>query len=162
MSANQAKIIKGATATQLMHESRYRDTCQLSYDKHLSTATVRAMSRNIGVKNIYVYQQGRLLVWNHSGSSHAHNVSKSLIDSWRETGQHNFEWTFLDNKTHKWPAFNFFPPVKQKHTEFHLNPFGFKPPQLTNTGGFSLFYCKNTTGNSIFKTEMIYMVMSTV
>lgn len=62
MSANQAKIIKGATATQLMHESRYRDTCQLSYDKHLSTATVRAMSRNIGVKNIYVYQQGRLLV----------------------------------------------------------------------------------------------------
>lgn len=44
----------------------------------------------------------------------------------------------------------------------------FEPPQLTNTGGFSLFYCKNTTGNSIFffffflKTEMIYMVMSTV
>lgn len=29
---------KTATATQLMHVLRYKDTCQLSYDKHLSTA----------------------------------------------------------------------------------------------------------------------------
>lgn len=64
---------------------------------------------------------------------------------------------------HSLPARPALPLGKTKTYRNPHQPFlSFRPPQLTNTGGFSLFYCKNTTGNSIFKTEMIYMVMSTV
>lgn len=48
---------------------------------------------------------------NRSGSLHAHNVFKSLIDSWRETGQHNF-WV------------NFFWTIKPTHG------LAFQPPPL--------------------------------
>lgn len=142
-----------ATATQLMHELRCIDTCRLSYDKHLSNVEVRAISGNTSV-NKNGLSTRTFVCLNHPRSLHAHNVSKSLIDSWRETGQHNFESTFLGQLNPHMAcilSFPFPPPNKNKNIQkFMANPVWFKPPQLTNTGGFSLFYCKNTTGNSIF------------
>lgn len=37
-----------------MHELRYIDTCQISYDKHLPTAKVREMSGNRSVKKVSI------------------------------------------------------------------------------------------------------------
>lgn len=89
----------------------------------------------------------------------ARHFSESLLDSWRETGQHNFGVIVLDigytpalpPRPHP-PARTTSAQAKTKtQTDPPQPPSTFLPPQLTNTGGFSLFYCKNTTGNSILK-----------
>lgn len=133
---------------QLMHELRYIDTCQFSYEKHLPYAKLKSQRTRVKKKKKKLTRT--FVGLNYSGSMHA-NILRALQTVGERQDSTTLSQSFWIIKPTHGLHFRIYPHKTKKHTEIHLNPFGFKPPQLTNTGGFSLFYCKNTTGNSILK-----------
>lgn len=118
MSANQAKSRE--PQQQLM-----RDTVQIP--QMLSTATNQQCQRKQEASKKTVYQRGHL---NRSGTPHAH-ISKSLINSWRETGQQTSVNIFTTIQPNL--LFKLLPKkVKRKKTKktTDLNLFGLDHPNL--------------------------------